>query len=137
MKKKNRSGDPHTPAERKAVYESLKPFLQLGYSVRKACILAQFPYTTLCEWLKKSDSSRMQLAYWKATPSIAARQNIVKDIVEKKDVKSSQWWLETNESKEFNRKINVQEVDDDFIPEGDIEYEDTEFKEILKRNRLI
>lgn len=82
------------PADIEHYLDLLKPFLQLGYSVVKACSLANVPKSTVYDYIKADQKFSDKITLYQTLASQAARQNIVKEIVEKKDTKLSQWWLE-------------------------------------------
>lgn len=91
------------------VIEAVRPYLQLGYSVHKACKNACIPQSTFQTWVDKDDDLRSNVISWQNRVSSKAREVVAKDI-NTGDVGSAKWWLERQERKEFG---NRPEVDDD------------------------
>lgn len=101
----------------KIIYEVLKPLFKLGYSVRKACIYAGIPNTTVDTWLKDDPELRLEINTWQNEVSIKARKNIVAKVLgkdapnelrdEKADVGMSHTWLRAREKEDWAERSEV------------------------------
>lgn len=86
-------GKARTTIEKHELYEAIVPFLKQGFSLKKACNLAQVPYSTMRDIHLAYAPLRAATTSLQNDVNVKARQNIIKKI-EKGDVKLSQWWLE-------------------------------------------
>jgi hypothetical protein len=101
----------------KIIYEVLKPLFKLGYSVRKACIYAGIPNTTVDTWLKDDAELRLEINVWQNEVSIKARKNITARVLgkdapndmkdEKADVAMSHVWLRAREKEDWAERSEV------------------------------
>jgi transposase-like protein len=48
-------GKPFTPEERKIIIESLRPYLEMGFSRNKACKFIGLDPTTLSKWVQDDE----------------------------------------------------------------------------------
>lgn len=69
-------GKPYTPEEKAAIIESLKPFLEMGFSRKKACQFVGFDDTTLSKWAKEDKGVSTKLTGWENVNSALALANI-------------------------------------------------------------
>lgn len=103
--------------KQKVIYEVLKPLFKLGYSVRKACIYAGIPQTTVDTWIQNDDTLRLEINTWQNEVSIKARKNIVARVLgkeapndirdEKADVAMSHTWLRAREKEDWTERSEV------------------------------
>lgn len=131
------------PWDKDKVIESLKPYFLLGYSVTKACDLAQIPQSTVATWISADESLRLKITAWQGMVSVKARENVVVAIQGNKDrdiapdVGLSKWWLETKDGDEFKRTtkyegevdVNIKKLEtliDELLKEDAEDTEDTE-----------
>lgn len=101
----------------KIIYEVLKPLFKLGYSVRKACIYAGIPNTTVDTWLQDDAELRLEINTWQNEVSIKARKNLVADVLgkdapndirdEKASIGSSMTWLRAREKEDWAERSEV------------------------------
>lgn len=73
-------GKPYTKEERDAIIESLKPFLEMGFSRRKACAFIGFDDTTLSKWVQDDKGVSTKLTGWENVNTAMALANIRKAI---------------------------------------------------------
>ena len=66
--------------DKEKVVEALKPFFLLGYSIRKACIHAGIPHSTVQTWLEKDEELRLQIGAWQNMVNSKARKNLIDTI---------------------------------------------------------
>lgn len=109
----SQQGKAYTPEQKAIIIESLKTYLQLGYSRNKACGLIGFDPTTLSKWVVEDAALSMKLEGWENFVNTASRQALVNSILgdkEKKvapDLENAKWWLERKNKKEFGRNMDV------------------------------
>jgi len=126
--------------DQEKVFESLKPYLQLGYSLKKSCLLVGVAYTTVHGWCRENPSTRILLYSYQNQASVKARSNIVKKIQEG-SVENSWQWLKARDA-DFNTPVITKELGenefDDHHEDG-VETEDAaeELESLLKENGLI
>jgi hypothetical protein len=89
------------PWNKEKIIEAIEPYLKLGYSVNKACILAKIPTSTVATWMEKDDSLRKKFESWQNMVSAKARETIARSI-NKGDKQDAKWWLERREKKDFS-----------------------------------
>lgn len=102
-KKPRQQGKAYTKAQREKIIQSIKPYLQLEYDLKNACLLAGVPYTTVRNWVNKDNALSIQIEAWQNMVKAKARQNVVKEI-NGGDTQESKWWLERREKKEFSTR---------------------------------
>lgn len=71
-------GKPFTKEERQTIIESLKPFLEMGYSRNKSCRFIGLDPTTLSKWVQDDESLSMKLVSWENVNTALALANIHK-----------------------------------------------------------
>ena len=57
-------GKAFTPEERTTIIESLRPYLEMGFSRNKACRFIGLDPTTLSKWVVDDESLSMKLTSW-------------------------------------------------------------------------
>jgi hypothetical protein len=93
---------------REEVTETLKPFFQLGYSVRKACEYAGIAQQTVDTWIQNDEELRLKIIAWQHEIDTEARKVIKEKIGTEKDVNTATWWAERKEKDEFSiRQENI------------------------------
>ena len=100
-------GKPYTKEQRESIIESLKSYLQLGYSRNKACAFVGFDPTTLNKWVMKDNALSMKLIGWENEVSILARRNLRSDIESKGNTDTSMKWLQAKDRQEFGKNVDV------------------------------
>jgi len=104
-------GKAFTPEQREMIIESIKPFLEMGFSRNKACEMVGLDPTTLSKWVQADEALSMKLTGWENTISALALHNM-RDVIAKEgeleDTKkeNTRWWLE-RKLKEFNPKQDI------------------------------
>jgi hypothetical protein len=101
----------------KIIYEVLKPLFKLGYSVRKACMYAGIPNTTVDTWLKNDPELRLEISVWQNEVNIKARKNLVAEILgseapegmrdDKASITTSHTWLRSREKEDWTERSEV------------------------------
>jgi hypothetical protein len=65
-------GVPFTPEQRAAIIESLKPYLEMGFSRNKACAFIGLDPSTLSKWATDDEALSMKLTSWENVNSALA-----------------------------------------------------------------
>jgi len=105
-------GKAYTDEQRQIILESLKEYLELGFSRSKACKLIGFDETTLSKWLSKDEALSMKVEGWENAVNKVAMQNIydaIKKEGEDQDPRkeTTKWWLERRMKQEFSTKTET------------------------------
>jgi len=102
--KVKQQGVKYTEKERKTMIEAIRPYLQCGYNLKKACVTACLNYETIQKWVKKDTALSIKVSGWQGLVSAKARMNIAQSI-NRGDESNSKWWLERRERDDFSTKI--------------------------------
>ena len=88
------------------IVRALEPYLKLGYSVKKACVLAQFPDRTVYDWIADDENLRAKIEAMQGMVNAKAREVVAKAVNagSKEDAK---WWLERREKKDFSTRTET------------------------------
>ncbi len=134
-------GKEYTIEQRMELIEAIKPYLQLGYSLRRACEYAGVSHGTIYNWYVNDEALRTEIKAWQGLVNTQARQNIVEHIMGntkkgiKPDLDTSKWWAERRERDDFsvrqeniNTERSIKEVIDEFQDPDNFEYADNEEK---------
>lgn len=87
--------------DKEKIIEVLKPYFQLGCSVRKACMYAGIAESTFQTWVGDDPELRVQIEAWRNEINAKARANI-RARVASGDYGASKDWLERIEKDEFS-----------------------------------
>jgi hypothetical protein len=102
-------GKAYTEQERAVILESLRPYLELGFSRSKSCKFIGLDETTLCKWLSNNEALSMKIEGWENTINTVAMANI-RDAINKEaemdDARkeTTKWWLERRMKQDFSIK---------------------------------
>jgi hypothetical protein len=69
-------GKPFTPEQRAIIIESLRPYLEMGFSRNKSCRFIGLDPTTLSKWVQDDEALSMKLVSWENVNSALALANI-------------------------------------------------------------
>lgn len=72
----SQQGKPYTPEQRATIIESLKPYLEMGFSRRKSCAFIGFDDTTLSKWVQDDPGLSIKLTSWENVNSALALATI-------------------------------------------------------------
>lgn len=92
--------------DRETVVQTLEPYFRLGYSVKKACILANFPFSTFYGWYREDEMLRTRIKALQGMVSARARE-VVASSVKDGNREDARWWLERREKKDFSPRQEV------------------------------
>lgn len=103
-------GKAYTPEQKKSILESLRPYLEMGFSRSKSCKLIGFDESTLSKWGKADEALSMKLEGWENTINTVAMQNIFAAIQKESELgddlrkDNTKWWLERKMKAEFSTR---------------------------------
>jgi hypothetical protein len=86
-------GRSRTKEEKHELFQALEYYLSMGFSLKKACNLADVPYSTVRDMLSIYEPLRAYTTSLQNQVNVKARANIIATI-EKGDIQNSKWWLE-------------------------------------------
>jgi hypothetical protein len=86
-------GKARTNEEKYELFDELERYLKLGFSLKKACNLADVPYSTMRDITTSYKPLRAYTSALQNDVNVRARQNVI-DQIDKGDLKASQWWIE-------------------------------------------
>ena len=101
-------GKEFTTEQRQEIMQSLKPYLELGFSRNKACDLIGLPPTTLSNWAREDEALGMKLEGWENAMNKTALANIQTAMIkETEDGKAdtAKWWAERKMKHDFSLKL--------------------------------
>lgn len=88
-----------TPQERETIIQSLKEYLELGFSRNKACAFIGLPPQTLSNWVQEDESLGMRLTGWENAMNKLAMANLRDAMMKEGEMddnrkETSKWWAE-------------------------------------------
>ena len=86
-------GKKRSKEERHELFEALESYLAMGFSLKKACSLADLPYSSVRDIVASYDPLRARTRALQNSVNVTARANLIRSI-EEGDLSSSKWWLE-------------------------------------------
>lgn len=86
-------GKSRTKEEKHELFQALEYYLGLGFSLKKACSLADIPYSTVRDMLSIYEPLRAYTTSLQNRVNVRAREAIIASI-EKGNVNDAKWWLE-------------------------------------------
>lgn len=97
-------GKAYTDEQKAKIMESIRPYLQLEFDIKNACAMANAPYESVLNWIKKDPALYIQVEAWQKSVQAKSRQNVAQTISQG-DVENSKWWLLHSGKKNFSHKI--------------------------------
>lgn len=100
-------GKAYTEEQRASIIESLKPYLELGFSRNKACNLIGLDATTLSKWVQADEALSMKLEGWENAINKLALSNIRDAIAKEGELEetrkeTTKWWIERKMKQDFS-----------------------------------
>lgn len=112
-------GKEWTAEERETIIQSLRPYLEMGFSRNKSCAFVGLTPSTLSNWVKDDASLGMRLTGWENVNSALALANIRKAIenegqkADQGDTKmENSWKLVSKLEDGYKDKLDVTSNDD-------------------------
>ncbi len=88
-------GKAFTPQQREEIIQSLKPYLEMGFSRNKACVFIGLPAQTLSNWVVDDEALGIKLQGWENAINMVVMQNIAQAIQkenESEDLRLENTW---------------------------------------------
>lgn len=99
-----------TTEERETIVQSLRPYLELGYSRNKACNFIGLAPATLSNWISEDEALGIKIQSWENVINTTVMANL-KDAIdaeardqEDKRKDTSKWWAERRMKEDFSTK---------------------------------
>ena len=86
-------GKKRTKQERYELFSVLEGYLEMGFSLKKACSLADVPYSTIRDITILYEPLRSHTSALQNKVNVTARATVIASI-EKGNVNDAKWWLE-------------------------------------------
>jgi hypothetical protein len=86
-------GKKRTIQEQHELFEAMERYLEMGFSMKKACELSDIPYSTYRDVVAKNELVRAKTRGMQNFVNVQARQNII-NAINKGSIAESKWWLE-------------------------------------------
>lgn len=86
-------GKRRSKEEQHELFTVLEGYLSMGFSLKKACSLADLPYSTMRDIVSFHEPLRAHTRALQNSVNVTARANIIKSI-EQGNITDSKWWLE-------------------------------------------
>ena len=103
-------GKAYTPEQREVILESLRPYLEMGFSRSKACKLIGLNETTLSKWVQADNALSIKLESWENVLNALAISNIADAIRREAELNddlrkdNTKWWLERKMKTDFSTR---------------------------------
>jgi hypothetical protein len=106
----SQQGKAYTKEQKDVIIESLKSYLELGFSRNKACEIIGLDPSTLSRWKDDDEALSIKLQSWENAINKLAMANIVDAIkkegeLEETRKETTKWWLERKMKHDFSTKI--------------------------------
>lgn len=86
-------GKKRTKEQKHELFGVIDLYLEMGFSLKKACIMCGVPYSSMRDLIDADEVLRAKTNILKNRVNTKARQNII-DSINKGSVTDSKWWLE-------------------------------------------
>lgn len=102
-------GKAYTDKQREMILESLKDYLELGFSRSRACKMVGFDETTLSKWLSNDEALSMKVQGWENAMNKLALANLRDALLKESESddskkETSKWWSERKMKEDFSTK---------------------------------
>lgn len=110
-------GKAYTPEQRESILESLRPYLEMGFSRSKSCKLIGLNETTLSKWVQADEALSMKLEGWENVLNAVAISNIADAIRREGELEddlrkdNTKWWLERKMKQDFSTRTEATGAD--------------------------
>lgn len=103
-------GKAYTKEQKEVIIQSLREYLELGFSRNKACSFIGLAPTTLSNWVNEDEALGMMVEGWENAINKLAMANIVDAIkkegeLEEPRKETTKWWLERKMKQDFSTKV--------------------------------
>jgi len=113
-------GKQYTEAQREEIIQSIRPYLEMGFSRNRACSLIGLTPSNLCNWTDKNEALEIRLQSYENAVNKLVMANLVdairiegeNDSDSKKE--TTRWWAERKMKNDFSTRtetdINIKEL---------------------------
>lgn len=124
-------GKEFTPEQRESIIQSLREYLEMGFSRNKACSLIGLAPGTLSNWVKDDEALGMKLEGWENKLNALAISNIAQAIQLEKESndtrkETTKWWLERKMKADFSTRLEQTGADGKDLPTPILSYVQTD-----------
>ena len=124
-------GKAYTPEQKERIIQSLREYLELGFSRNKACSLIGLAPGTLSNWVKDDEALGMKLEGWENKLNALAISNIAQALMaegENEDTRkeTTKWWLERKMKADFSTRLEQTGADGKDLPTPILSYVQTD-----------
>jgi hypothetical protein len=114
-------GKAYTDEQRVMILESLKDYLEIGFSRSKACKMVGFDETTLSKWLSADEALSMKVQGWENAMNKLALANIRDAMMKESEMDdnrkdTSKWWSERRMKDDFSTRQEATGADGKDLP---------------------
>jgi transposase-like protein len=115
-------GKAYTPEQREVILESLRPYLEMGFSRSKACKFIGLNETTLSKWVQADNALSIKLEGWENVLNTLAISNIADAIRKEAELNddlrkdNTKWWLERKMKTDFSTRQEQTGADGKDLP---------------------
>ena len=115
-------GKAFTEEQRASIIESLRTYLELGFSRNKACKMVGLDPTTLSKWVQADEALSIKLQGWENAINAQVMANLADAIRkegETEDVRkeTSKWWAERRMKEDFSTRQENTGADGKDLPQ--------------------
>lgn len=101
-----------TTEQRETIIQSIRPYLEQGFSRNKACEFVGLPPQTLSNWAVSDESLGIKLTSWENALNKLAINNIADALMKESESddskkETSRWWLERKLKTDFSTKTET------------------------------
>lgn len=113
----SQQGKPYTEEQKTMIIESLRTFLEMGFSRNRACTMVGFDPTTLSKWVVNDPALSIKLQAWENTINAMALANIYDAIKREGELqddvkKENSWkWAERKMKADFSPRQELTGAD--------------------------
>jgi predicted transcriptional regulator len=105
-------GKAFTNEQRETIIQSLREYLELGFSRNKACEIIGLAPSTLSNWVKDDEALGIKLQGWENAINKVAMQNILDAINKEGEAddtrkETTKWWLERKMKADFSTRTDI------------------------------
>ena len=114
-------GKPYTDEQKTMIIQSLRGYLEIGFSRNKACEMVGLPPQTLSNWVVTDEALGMKLKGWENAINKLALANIQSAILKEGEMEetkkdTSKWWLERKMKTDFSTRTEQTGADGKDLP---------------------
>lgn len=103
-------GKAFTKEQKDTIIESLREYLELGFSRNKSCSLIGLHPTTLSKWVQADEALSMKIEGWENAINKVVMQNLLSAIQKESEMddarkETTKWWAERKMKADFSTRV--------------------------------